>query len=145
MENFIKGHSDVALHFVLHAYRGIRRNLENVTSEGYKPVVLWGGVGANHGRIWLSEMGLITSNPTVFLLTPWCTVRWATSHRQGSSDIKFFSLDGANHPSARDAGFRTMKTYMFFEGMRLLTDTMKLEFILPVHVQKLVDEVEKRV
>jgi hypothetical protein len=90
-------------------------------------------------------MGLITSNPKSFVATPWCTVRWAGSHLHGSesSDIKFFSLDGADHPSVQDKGNRTPKTYMFFEGMRKLTDTMKLELSLPVHILQLVEEVKR--
>ena len=144
MANFLKSRSDVALHFVLHVYKGIRTNLEEVTSEGYIPIVLWGGIASNIGRIWLSEMGLITSNLKSFVATPWCTVRWAVSHLHDSlsSAISFFSIDGGAHPSSRDTGNRTQKTYMFFERMRQLTDTMKTKDILREHILQIVEEVK---
>jgi hypothetical protein len=57
MKNFLKSRGDVALHFVLHAYTGIRKSMQDVMTKGYVPVVLWGGGGSNYGRRWLSEMG----------------------------------------------------------------------------------------
>jgi hypothetical protein len=119
--------------------------MQDVVTKGYVPVVLWGGCGSNYGRRCLSEMGLLTSNPEIDIVTSWCTVRWAVSHLHDDasfSDIPFLSLDGACHPSVRDAGNNSLLTYRFFEEMRKLTSTMKSNSILPEHVLQCVVRVK---